>query len=68
MPDQIFEAFVRIGDDLTMNNDKYLQLIERSMLHDNTCPLLFVIILLKNSVHSIDLQSKLFYWFLHNRN
>ena len=32
MPDQIFEAFVRIGDDLTMNNDKYLQLIERSKM------------------------------------
>ena len=38
------------------------------MLHDNTCPLLFVIILLKNSAHSIDLQSKLFYCFLHNSN
>ena len=32
MPDQIFEAFVRIGDDLAMNNDKYLQLIERSKM------------------------------------
>ena len=29
MPDQIFEAFVRITDDLTMNDDEYLQLIER---------------------------------------
>ena len=29
MPDQIFEAFVRITDDLTMNDDEYLQIIER---------------------------------------
>ena len=32
MPDQIFEAFVGIGNDLTMNNDKYLQPIERSKM------------------------------------
>ena len=29
MPDQIFEVFVRITDDLTMNDDEYLQIIER---------------------------------------
>ena len=29
MPDQIFEAFVRITNDLTMNDDEYLQIIER---------------------------------------
>ena len=28
-PDKIFEAFVGIADDLTMNDDEYLQLIER---------------------------------------
>ena len=28
MADQIFEASVGIGDDLTMNDDEYLQLIE----------------------------------------
>ena len=31
-PDEIFEAFVRIADDLTMNDDEYLQLIERSKM------------------------------------
>ena len=30
--DKIFEAFVRIADDLTMNDDEYLQLIERSKM------------------------------------
>ena len=29
IPDQIFEAFARITDDLTMNDDEYLQIIER---------------------------------------
>ena len=29
-PDQIFEAFMGIADDLTINDDEYLQLIERS--------------------------------------
>ena len=29
MPDQIFEAFVRITNDLTMNDEEYLQIIER---------------------------------------
>ena len=29
MPDQIFEAFVRITNDLTMNDNEYLQIIER---------------------------------------
>ena len=53
-PDEIFEAFVRIADDLTMNDNEYLQLIEHLdvaiyMLHNNTCPLLFVIILLTYS-------------------
>ena len=53
-PDEIFETFVRIADDLTMNDNEYLQLIERLdvaiyMLHNNTCPLLFVIILLTHS-------------------
>ena len=28
MPGQIFEAFVRITDDLTMNDDEYHQIIE----------------------------------------
>ena len=28
MADQIFEASVGIGDDLTMNDDEYLQLVE----------------------------------------
>ena len=32
MPDQIFEAFVGIGNDLTMNNDKYVQLTESSKI------------------------------------
>ena len=32
MPDQILEAFVGIGNDLTMNNDKYVQLTERSKI------------------------------------
>ena len=31
-PDEIFEAFVGIADDLTMNDDEYLQLIERSKM------------------------------------
>ena len=31
-PDQIFEAFVGIADDLTMNDDEYLQLIESSKM------------------------------------
>ena len=31
-PDQIFEAFVGIDDDLTMNDDVYLQVIERSKI------------------------------------
>ena len=30
MPGQIFEAFEGIADDLTMNDDEYLQLIKRS--------------------------------------
>ena len=29
MPDQMAEAFVGIADDLTINDDEYLQLIER---------------------------------------
>ena len=29
MPDQIFEALVGITDDLTMNDDEYLQIIGR---------------------------------------
>ena len=29
MPGQIFEVFVRITDDLTMNDDEYHQIIER---------------------------------------
>ena len=29
MPGQIFEAFVRITDDLTMNDDEHHQIIER---------------------------------------
>ena len=32
MPDEIFEAFLRITDDLTMNDDEYLQIIERLKL------------------------------------
>ena len=32
MPDQIFEAFVGIANDLTMRDDEYLQLIERSKM------------------------------------
>ena len=28
-PDKVFEAFMGIVDDLTMNDDEYLQLIER---------------------------------------
>ena len=32
MPNQIFEAFVGIADDLTMRDDEYLQLIERSKM------------------------------------
>ena len=31
-PDQIFEAFVEIADDLTMHDDEYHQLIERSKM------------------------------------
>ena len=31
-PDEIFKAFVGIADDLTMNDDAYLQLIERSKM------------------------------------
>ena len=31
-PDQIFEVFVGIADGLTMNDDKYLQLNERSKM------------------------------------
>ena len=31
-PDEIFEAFERITDDLTMNDDEYLRLIERSKM------------------------------------
>ena len=56
-PDEIFKAFVGTADDLTMNDNEYLQLIERSgvdiyMLHNNTRPLLFVIILLNHSAQS----------------
>ena len=29
-PDEIFEAFLGIADDLIMNDDEYLQLIKRS--------------------------------------
>ena len=32
-PDEIFEAFVGIADDLTMNDDEYLQFIERSKMY-----------------------------------
>ena len=32
MPDQIFEPFVGIADDLTMSDDEYLQLIDRSKI------------------------------------
>ena len=31
-PNQIFEGFVGITDDLTMNDDKYLQINERSKM------------------------------------
>ena len=31
-PDEIFEAFVGIADDLAMNDDEYLQLIESSKM------------------------------------
>ena len=31
-PNQILEAFVEIGDDLTMNDDEYLQLIEHAKM------------------------------------
>ena len=31
-PDQIFEAFAGIADDLTINDDEYLQLIEHSKM------------------------------------
>ena len=31
-PNQILEAFVEIGDDLTMNDDEYLQLIEHTKM------------------------------------
>ena len=31
-PNQIFESFVGIIDDLTMNDDKYLQITERSKM------------------------------------
>ena len=30
--DRIFEAFVGIADDLAMNDDEYLQIIERSKM------------------------------------
>ena len=32
MPDKIFEDFVRITDDLIMNDEEYLQIIERLKL------------------------------------
>ena len=31
-PDEIFEVFVGTANDLTMNDDEYLQLIERSKM------------------------------------
>ena len=49
--------------------------VEIQVLHDNTCPLLFVVILITWWVQllecrnqSIDLNSKLLNWFLHHRN
>ena len=32
MPDKMLEAFVGIADDLTMNDDEYIQLIECSKM------------------------------------
>ena len=51
-PDEILEGFLGIANDLTVNDNEYLKLIEDvdlNMFHDNTCPLLFVIIMLTHS-------------------
>ena len=45
-PDQIFEAFVGTADDLTPPTYWTSEDIDIKMLHDNTCPRLFAIILL----------------------
>ena len=37
MADQIFEASVGIGDDLTMNDDEYLQLVEHPKMQKYKC-------------------------------
>ena len=53
-PDEIFEAFVGIDDDLTMmmNTPTYWTFkdVEKQMMHDNTFSLLFVTIFLTYSV------------------
>ena len=41
--DQIFEAFVGIADDLTMNDDEYLQLIERSKMQTYKCCMIILV-------------------------
>ena len=43
MPDQIFEAFVRITDDLTMNDDEYLQIIERLKMYTYKCCMIVLV-------------------------
>ena len=43
-PDQIFEGFVGIADDLTPPTYWTFEDVDIQMLHDNTCPLLCVII------------------------
>ena len=49
-PDQIFEAFVGTADDLTPPAYWTFKDVDIQTLHDNTRPLLFVIILSNHSV------------------
>ena len=42
-PDQIFEAFMGIAYDLTMNDDEFLQLVECSKVYTYNCCMIILV-------------------------